>query len=330
MNTANTFTSEVGPFVGRYLALKEALGRRYQIERAVLTHLDAFLSGRPPGRARLTAETFALWSATFEHLTPTVRRNRMRIARNLCLYRRRQEPACFVPDPAGFPRPHQAKPAHIFTEQEIVRLLDAADQLRPTPTSPLYRQGLRLAIVLLYTSGLRRGEVVRLTLGDYDIAEQALHIRNTKFHKSRRVPLSAQAAEEIDGYLCARRCLPHAAHAPLLCNRHGGLRPYTGAGLAQAIERLFEHAGIRTVRGHLPRIHDLRHTFAVHALRRWYQDGVDVQAKLPSLAAYMGHVSIVSTQRYLAVVEPFSEKVAERFAKHCGAFLGTSPAGGAP
>jgi integrase len=328
MNFANTFRSELAPFASDYLALKEALGRRYRNERAVLRHLDAFLAGWSRGPSTLTAETFAVWIATFQHLTPTVRRNRMRIVRNLCLYRRRREPDCFVPDPAGFPQPHQTKPAHIFTDQQIVQLLEAADQLRRAPTSPLYREGLRLAIVLLYTSGLRRGEVVRLTLGDYDGAQQTLHICHSKFHKSRVVPLSSQAAREIDGYLRARCRLPQAAPAPLLCNCHGGLRPYTGAGLAQAIERLFEHAGIRTARGRLPRIHDLRHTFAVHALRRWYQEGVDVQAKLPSLAAYMGHVSILSTQRYLAVAEPFSDQVAERFARHCQSFLGATPRGG--
>jgi integrase len=185
-----------------------------------------------------------------------------------------------------------------------------------------------LAIVLLYTSGLRRGELVRLTLGDYDFEERTLHIRDTKFHKSRLVPLSRQAAHEINRYLRARRRLSHAADAPLLCTRHHGLRPYTGTGLAQGLRRLFEHAEVRTARGLLPRIHDLRHTFALEALRRWYREGVDVQSKLPALAAYMGHVSIISTQYYLALLEPFSATIGERFDRHCAAFLGTSAAAG--
>lgn len=145
MNLSKTFTSKLGPVIGRYLALKEALGRRYLTERAALTHLDRFLSAQSPKHSRFTGETFALWITTFAHLTPTVRRNRMRIARNLCLYRQRREPTCFIPDPTGFPRPHQPQRPHLFTEQQIARLLDAADQLRPASTSPFYGQGLRLA-----------------------------------------------------------------------------------------------------------------------------------------------------------------------------------------
>jgi len=321
MNTHKAFASELGPLIAHYLALKEALGRRYQVERAVLTHLDHFLAAQALEHSQLTANTFFLWVATFVHVTPSVRRNRMRIARNLCLYRQRSEPSCFVPDPDGFPRPHQPRRPHLFTEQQIVRLLHAAVELRPTPTSPLYGEGLHLAIVLLYTSGLRRGELVRLTLEDYDVREQTLRIRDTKFHKSRLVPLSDDAVREMNRYLLTRRQLPHPADAPLLCTRHRGFRPYTGAGLAQGLRRLFLKAGIRTAAGRVPRIHDLRHTFALQALLRWYRAGVDIQAKLPALATYMGHASVVSTQYYLGLLEPFAEAASERFACHCAPFL---------
>lgn len=156
-----------------------------------------------------------------------------------------------------FPKPHQP---HVFTELQIIRLLQAADALHPTSTSPFYGSGLRLAIVLLYTSGIRRGELVRLTLNDYDAVGQLLHMRNTKFHKSRLVPLSPSAAREMEGYLSVRRQLHHTPEAPLLCTRHRGLRHYTGVGLAQGLNRLFLKAEIRTVEGRLPRIHDFRHT----------------------------------------------------------------------
>ena len=328
MKPSELFTSKLGPLIDRYLTMKEALGRRYGTERAIFRHLDRFLATEAEHHGQLTAESFSRWVNTLDHLTPTVRRNWMRIVRNLCLYGQRHDPDRFVPDTTGFPRPHQPRPPHLFTEQQILRLLDAADGLGPTPTSPLYHEGMRLAIVLLYTSGLRRGELVRLTLGDYDVVERTLRISDTKFHKSRLVPLSADAVREMDQYLRVRRHLPHATEAPLLCTRHGGIRAYTGAGLAQGLQRLFEKAHIRTADGRLPRIHDLRHTFAFHALRRWYREGVDVQAKLPALAAYMGHVSVVSTQYYLAFLEPVAEATSERFANHCARFLNTSNARG--
>jgi len=318
--------SELGPIIARYVSLKQALGRDYTTERGVLFHLDHFLAAQGQ-ETELSPETFARWCTATAHLSPGVRRHWMRIARNLCLYRQRSEPDCFVPDPSGFPRPHQPRRAHLFTEEEIIRLLRATDELSPRPTSPLCREVFRLAVVLLYTAGLRRGELVRLTLADYDPTERTLRIRSTKFHKSRLVPLSVDAVREMDHYLQARRKLPHAADAPLLCNRSRGQRPYTGAGLGQGFQRLFRCADLRTAAGQRPWVHDLRHSFAHQALLRWYRAGADVQAKLPALATYMGHVSIVSTQHYLALLEPFALEASARFARHCEPFLATAPPG---
>jgi integrase len=181
----------------------------------------------------------------------------------------------------------------------------------------------RLAVVLLYTTGLRRGELLRLTPHDYAPAERLLRIRETKFHKSRWVPLSPPTADELERYLRARRrrlgALP--ATSPLLGHGVPVWRGYTGVGLGTGFRRLFTTARIRTPEGAWPRIHDLRHTFAVHALRRWYRAGADVQAKLPLLATYMGHVSIVSTAYYLAFVEPLRARASARFARHYGVLL---------
>jgi integrase len=180
---------------------------------------------------------------------------------------------------------------------------------------------LRSAVVLFYTAGLRRGELVRLTLTDYDPAEQILRINATKFHKSRLVPLSRDAAHEMGIYLCSRRQLPYSADAPLFCSFRKGFRPYSGGGLGRALSKLFRDAGVLTQDGRPPRVHDLRHSFAVSALHRWYREGVDVQAKLPFLATYMGHVSISSTQYYLDFFEPLAEETSARFARHCESFF---------
>jgi integrase/recombinase XerD len=324
MSRRRAFHSVVGPAIKRHLALKEALGRQYDGERRVLEYIDQFLT---TVGADLTAETFAAWCRTQEHLSSGVRRYRMRVVRNLCLYRRRTEPSCFVPDQAQFPPLHQPVRPHIFTEEEIARLLEAASGLQPTSGSPLRSQVYRLAIVLLYTAGLRRRELVRLTVGDYDRGEGTLLIRASKFHKSRLVPLSATAAREVDVFLEARRrCgFTLASETPLLWNRYEGGRAYCGGGIAGGIRALLRTAGVRTARGRLPRIHDIRHAFAVRALARWYQTGGDVQAKLPFLAAYMGHVSIVSTQRYLSLVDALADSASDRFARRCGPLISPSP-----
>lgn len=329
MSQTAALVSKLGPIITRFVGLKQTLGRRYVAEGSVLAHLDRFLAAQGRG-ADLTAATFALWCATITHLTPGVRRSWMRIARNLCLYRQRDEPDCFVPDPSGFPRPHTPRRPHLFSEAEIVRLLEATAELPPHSNSPIRRQVFRLAVVLLYTAGLRRGELVRLVLADHDPVERTLQIRATKFHKSRVVPLSSDATREMEDYLAARRELPHAAQAPLLCNCSRGLRRYTGAGLGQGLRQLFRRAGIRTATGELPRVHDLRHAFAHQALLRWYRAGIDVQAKLPALATYMGHVSIISTQHYLARLDPFAREASARFARHCEPFVSETIPGAGP
>jgi integrase len=179
--------------------------------------------------------------------------------------------------------------------------------------------------VLLYTTGLRLGELVRLKLGDYDQREHTLLIRDSKFHKSRLMPLSIDGTREIDEYLAARRSQQIAVlpESPLLWHHTRRGSAYTGTGLTRAIRPLLRALQIRTETGRLPRVHDFRHTFALEALLRWYRNGADVQAKLPLLATYMGHVSIASTEYYLKFVEPLGVCASERFAKHCASLLST-------
>lgn len=190
------------PDIERYLALKQALGREYDGVRRVLVHLDHFLTTQG---GDLTAETFGRWSLTLQHLASGTRRGRMREVRNFCLYRRRYQAASFIPDSRLFPPRHQVVRPHLFTNGEVHGLLAAIGDLSAAPTSPFRRENLRLAIVILYTTGLRLGELVRLTLGDYDPREHTLLIRDSKFHKSRLVPLSIDGTREIDQYLAARR-----------------------------------------------------------------------------------------------------------------------------
>ena len=149
-----TFASALSSTITSYLTLKRALGRQYAAEERVLAHLDRFLTTR---HADLTAETFADWCLTLQHLASGNRRGHMRDVRNLCLYRRRRELACFVPDERLFPPVHQVIRPHIFTDGQVAQLLAATRLLARTSNSPLCPETMRLAIVLLYTTGLRRG-----------------------------------------------------------------------------------------------------------------------------------------------------------------------------
>ena len=307
--------------IRRYLEVMQALGRRFAVERRVLESLDSFLVDT--NATDLAQVEFEQWCKAQDHVSSGVRRARMRIVRNMCLYRRRFAPDCFVPDEHQFPAPHQVVEPHIFSQTEITQLLDAAAKLPTSPRYVLRPQVLRLAIVLLYTTGLRRGELIRLNLADYDQRNQTLLIRDSKFHKSRYLPLSADANAEIKAYLSARRthALPMRLNSPLLWSGRATERAFSASALGNGMRELCRSAGVRKANGRLPRVHDARHTFAVRVLMRWYQAGIDVQAKLPMLATYMGHVSIASTEYYLPLIPELAAEASSRFCSRYGAIV---------
>ena len=305
-----------------YLHLHRSLGKEYRNEENTLHALDSFLAKRHPRRQDLDGKIFSQWCNTFSHVSPTVRRNRMRIVRNFCLYRRRSRWHCFVPDILTFPKVHSQFIPYILSSVDIARLLSAAQQLPDLKHPPLRPQTIRLAIMLLYTCGLRRGELLRFRLSDFNASESTLFIRATKFHKERIIPLSDSANAELRVYLSQRqRCgFPLQESSPIIwskaCNTEQ--RAYTGTGLARNWRLLCASLKILTPMGIPPRIHDIRHSFAVNALLRWYDNEENVLTKLPQLSTYMGHVSIVSTQCYLPFVSSLRSVASDRFEKKYG------------
>lgn len=321
MTAPEIFTSPMGPFITRYLALKRALGRKAVGMAYIFRYLDGFLVAR--GAVDLNRDLFSAWSEAMASLHANTRLARLRAVYHLCLFRQNDDPQSFVPDPTQFPRLEPRPLPYIFSEADIIRLLAAADSLEPHETSPLHREVARVGIALLYTTGLRRGELVRLKLTDYDEPDRVFHVRQSKFEKSRLVPLSPDASMELDRYLTARRRIGAPTEdAPLLVNHHSGrFRGYTGAGFGGLLRKVIRAAGIRTTRGRAPRVHDLRFTFAVHALLRWYRAGADVQARLPALATYLGHASVLSTEYYLIFLKATAEAASERFHAHSAPWL---------
>ena len=317
---AAVFSSRLAPVLKRYVDLKRALGRRFDEPTRTLQLLDRFLQDNAAKYPDLNAAAFHAWCQTQEHLASGVRRGQMMEVRNFCLYRRRAEPRCFVPDTALFPKPHQRLQPYIFSQQEVMRLLRAASGLERVTSSPLRPEVIRLAIVLLFTTGIRRGELLRLILGDYNRQDATLLIRESKFHKSRLLPLNGDIVDEIDRYLRtrARRKLALSLDTALIWNATSGGRAYSGPGLQLCLQSLLQKCSIFTPKGKLPRIHDARHSFAVNALLRWYREGANVGAKLPLLATYMGHVSVMSTHYYLQWIERLRTAASKRFASHYG------------
>jgi integrase len=262
-----SFKSSLGEEMRQYVRLKIALGRRYKEGIAILQSLDRFLSDLPWRRQDLTAETFESWCKTQTGVTARVRRQRMYVIHNFCLYRRRTVPECFVPNSNLFPvwKKYQTITPYIFSASEVAKLMKAALNLERTIVAPLRPEVIRLGIMLLYTSGLRHREVLRLVISDFDRRQGTLLIRASKFHKTRVVPLSPGVTREIDRYLRLRCChkLPAQSNTPLISHQKQGLKGYSLQGFWYNFRCLLNTCNIRTASGGLPRINDLRHSCGI-------------------------------------------------------------------
>ncbi len=313
-----------------YIRLKRSLGRDYRGESHTLYVFDSFLALHYPYAKNLTPKMFDNWCSTLHHLSSTVCRRRMYIVHNLCVFHSRSHPQTFVPDVLNFPKNHQSVVPYIFSELEIAQLITAAQHLLPHKSRnfPLRSATLGLAILLLYTTGIRRGELLRLCLADFNQQEMTLQIRETKFHKSRIVPISSTVAIELRKYLHLRSIgnFPMEQKSPLIWNGKVNTNPqsYSGSGFITNFSALCKALRIFKEDGRTPRIHDVRHSFACRVLQHWYEQGENVQAKLPLLSTYMGHISIVSTHYYLQFIEEISSEVSMRFYKSFGQPLTSS------
>jgi integrase/recombinase XerD len=323
MRKEGSFQSSIAAEIVNYISLKRALGRGFQPPSTTLLNLDQFLCGLGKPSPDLSTETFNQWCQTLETVSSNTKRARMHIVRNFCLYRQRRTPSCFVPDPTQFPPARPRMQPYIFSDFEVARMLSYSDRIPDSARSPMRRGSTRLAILLLCTAGLRRGELLRLTATDYDSSTQAIMIRSSKFHKSRLLPLQSDVAWEVKKFLKAltsiRPSLPD--NVRLFWNPYCGGRAYSGHQLRKNLHILLKLAEIKKSNGRLPRIHDFRFSFAVNALLRWYRNGTDVQAKLPLLAAYMGHVSVLSTYYYLRFITPLADLASSAFAAQYGALI---------
>lgn len=312
-------------YVHSYLAHWRALGRAYRQQGHLLLSLLRELPTL--GHRDITSASFQCWIDAHQSLHPNSRRKAVQIIRHFCRWRQRSDPHCYVPGEELVCRAQPYVTPVILDDRHIVCMLRAADRLDPSPNSPLRPSNMRMAVVLLYTTGMRIGELQRLELGDVEDNAAVLRVRESKFHKSRMLPLSKTTQAELLAYLAKRSAIGFstAPSAPLLCRltrARGRTKPYSHSGLQPGISALLRHAAESIGNTSRPRVHDLRHSFAVQALSRWYRQGADVQAQLPKLAMYMGHVSIESTAYYLRWTEELAALASQRFAQHFAMTIG--------
>jgi integrase/recombinase XerD len=297
-----------------YVALKQAMGSRFRTEAAILKafckavgdvaitdveprQVTSYLAGSGP--------VTRYWHRKYEALTGLYR---FALGRGY---------VAVSPLPKTVPkRPEPFRP-YIFPEEELRRLFKAAGELE-APRMALQGATLRSLLLLLYGAGLRISEALALTLADVDLSAQVLTIRESKFYKTRLVPIGPRLTAVLWIYADDRRRQGHA-NAP--ADPFFVTRTDTAVtrGMAEsAFVRLRNSADIARADGarYQPRLHDLRHTMAVHRLVAWYHEGADVQRLLPQLATYLGHVDVAATQRYLTMTPALLDAASRRFERY--------------
>jgi integrase/recombinase XerD len=319
------WASPLGPRMRDHVALMQSVGYRYVAQECRFLAFDRFLQGRPDLNEQPLQAMIKAWA----HDTPTLEHawQCQRVGRDLSRAWNRIDPTVPVLKrdrnlEAQLER--QRRRPHIYSQADVCRALNVARQLS-TPRSPLLPSTAYMMVVLAYCAGLRIGEIVRLTLGNVHLSDGILEIQNSKFFKSRRVPLDPTVLAALRDYLAARQTAGGPSHdtAPLFWHEQRGTG-YTRGRAQELLIDILRRAGLKPARGRTgPRIHDLRHAFVVHRMLDWYRQGIDPEPRLPYLAAYLGHKSIHSTLVYITVTGELLQQAAERFRRHSALKLRT-------
>jgi integrase len=321
MNTP-TFHSRLGNDMASYLELKRAVGCKACNAEKILHRFDRFLIRRFPEARDVSLQILEAWLAEPPNLSASTRQLRIGTVRQLCLYRRRTQPDVYVPDKQNawkiWPKRRPYKP-YIFTDDEIRHLLRTALELPPYRDNPHRAQTFFNLLLLLYGTGLRISEAHALRMGDVNWHDGTLLIRESKFFKTRLVPVRSDLLESLQRYQRLRGLTKRSNSNDLPFFQRERGREYGLEGLRKVGIGLLRSADLKPATGRVgPRIHDLRHTFAVRCIERWYADGRDVQNLLPRLATYMGHKDIRSTQYYLTITDAILKHASDRFERACG------------
>jgi site-specific recombinase XerD len=299
--------------IRRFINLKRLSGTDYRDQAKLLGYFDRFLVNVGVKQPLITRQITDRYQKSLAHLAPRYRYNRFSVVKLLCEHISQSDPHCYVPEPMRIIEAHDVRCPHIFTTAEIQALLSAASALQPQES--LQPQTYRMLLGLLYTTGIRIGEALALDLKDFQVEQKMLCIIAGKFRKDRWIPLHTSACQELESYVHRRLQIGSISpDSPLFLNRRFQRMEY--ATVNKAFHKLLAQCGIPFGKRSGPCIHSFRHTFAVHRLQGWYQDGEDINARLPWLSTYMGHVKVASTQVYLRATAMLIEQVEQRFHKH--------------
>jgi site-specific recombinase XerD len=309
------FQSPLGPGIAAFLAHKRALGCLFRVEELSLRLIDRFLvEQRIASLDAITVDVVDAFLASrprhaprsYNHLRGTL----TRLFDWLAAHER------FGPSPVRTKarRSTRSRLPFLFDDTTARRLLDVASRLPDTGGASLRGPTYRVIFSLLYGLGLRVGEVARLCVGDVDLARDLLVVRQTKFYKSRLVPFGPRIHTVLSDQLARRAQQTGTVSPSMPVFSLRSERPVSAGTISQTFHHLVPQLELTIPDGTAaPRVHDLRHAFAVGTLLRWYRSGLDPEARLLQLSTFLGHVSPASTAVYLTITGELLEEAKQRF-----------------
>jgi integrase/recombinase XerD len=296
--------SVLNEHVQDYLRLRRSLG--FKLERAgrLLPQLVTYLE--EAGAATVTSELAIAWARQPAHTRPNHWAQRLAVARGFARYLQTIIPETEVPPAGVFPAQRHRRTPYLWSMEDIGQLLERSRSLRP----PLRAATNETLFGLLATTGMRLGEAIGLERADVDFDIGLITIRQAKFDRMRLVPLHPTVTDALGRYQVERDRLCPAPRSPTFFLSSIGTA-LTRSGVAMTLRQLTTSMGIRTDTIH-PRAHDLRHSFAVRTLIEWHRSGMDIDAVMPRLSTYLGHIAPADTYWYLSAAPELMELTAQR------------------
>lgn len=298
-----------------FLNFRRAMGVQYRRGEFVLNGFVRFIAEQWGEQTVALDEAVRRWSSRIAGRKAVTVGLEFGVVRQLCLYRRRNDPSGYVPEHALAPVKESLFLPYIFSQEEVHRLLHAASEHHGRWIwAPMFRA----LMLVLYCTGLRLGEAVRLRMEEVDLCRNVFLVSHSK-GRSRIVAFRPDLASELHQYLEARRQVlrNHCIEDPqALFIRLDGT-PLTVKSASEAIRRLLRQLSIKPPAGRIgPRPYEMRHAFAVHRLTAWASAGADVHAKLPWLSAYLGHQDVLGTEVYLKATPQLLDLASRRLQNH--------------
>jgi integrase len=303
----NSFARLLAAKIDDYIRLRRSLGYSFESQGSTLAAFRDFAAARRyPGP--LTGEVAMTFVLSCD-VTPNVRAWRHGVLRRFAEYLSVFDARTEMLDARALRRCRAIPPARILGDDELAGLLVAARD--GWSHQPLRGLTLSTLVGLLASTGMRSGEALRLDRADVDLSHAVVQIRRTKFRKDRLVPVHSTTCQVLAAYASARDiAFPRAKSSAFFLSLRGSR--LTSSALSSAFRQASTRAGLDDGAPRPPRPHDLRHRFAVTRLIAWHREGVDVQAHLPLLATYLGHVHYTDTAYYVTGTPELLAVAAER------------------